>query len=86
MIRIQKLKEPKKTSGHCLEKGKTFTLKGVAVKNNNSFAIYVDSFERKALTAKKAAKKKSAGKKSKAKKFVPKMKAKAASPSETAAL
>lgn len=58
MIRIQKLKEPKKTSGKKIEAGKAFKLQGVEIKNYNKFPVYVDSYQRKKpkiKAAKKAA-------------------------------
>ena len=47
MIRIQKLKEPKKTSGKKLESGQTIKISGIEIKNSNKFVVYVDSFQRK---------------------------------------
>lgn len=47
MIKIQKLKEPKKTSGTKLLPGKLFKVAGVEIKNKNTFPIYVDTFKRK---------------------------------------
>lgn len=47
MIRIQKLKQPKKTSGIKLEIGQHKTVKGVYIENKNKFPIYVDTYVRK---------------------------------------
>lgn len=47
MIRIQKLVEPKKSSGKKLLNGKTYNFHGVVITNNNKFPIYVDYYVRK---------------------------------------
>lgn len=47
MIRIQKLNQPNKHSGLALASGKSIEIKGVTIKNKNSFIIYVDEFTRK---------------------------------------
>lgn len=47
MIRIQKLKEPKKTSGKKLEAGKSHKIRGVEIKNLNNYPVYVDFYNRK---------------------------------------
>ena len=52
MIRIQKLKEPKKTSGKKLEAGAIHALHGVEIKNKNKFPVYVDYYQRKKPTTK----------------------------------
>lgn len=56
MIRIQKLKEPKKTSGKKLDAGKSFKLQGLEIKNSNKFPVYVDSYQRKPKPKAKAEK------------------------------
>lgn len=58
MIRIQQLKEPKKTSGKQLLPGKMLALEGMKITNQNKFSVYIDSYERK--KAKPKAKKKAA--------------------------
>lgn len=47
MIRIQKLKEPKRTSGKKLDAGKSLKIKGVEITNGNKYPMYVDFYERK---------------------------------------
>lgn len=47
MIKIQKLKEPKRTSGKKLDTGTTHKIQGVEIKNLNKFPVYVDLYERK---------------------------------------
>lgn len=47
MIRIQKLKQPKATSGKKISPGETVKLRGVEIKNKNKFDLYVDSWERR---------------------------------------
>lgn len=49
MIRVQKLKEPKKTSGKKLEVGKTMLLKGIEITNNSKTTVYVDFYKRKTV-------------------------------------
>lgn len=51
MIRIQKLKQPKKTSGSKIAPGDTFKIRGIEIKNTNKFDLYVDTYKR--LPAKK---------------------------------
>lgn len=75
MIRIQKLKEPKKTSGQRLEKGKKLIVRGITLVNGNAFPVYVDTFERKGRDDKN---RKAASKKKSTKKSVTKSKPKAA--------
>jgi hypothetical protein len=58
MIRIQRLKEPKVTSGKRLDRGDTYMLQGVSIHNTNKFSIYVDTFERKKTPPKKPKKSK----------------------------
>lgn len=53
MIRIQKLKQPKKTSGLKLTKGQSQIFKNVEIRNLNSFAVYVDFCSRKKQPTKK---------------------------------
>lgn len=66
MIRIQKLVEPKVTSGKKLEKGQKLNFHGVVIENKNAQPIYVDWYERKPWKKKKAAKKSSKAAKSEA--------------------
>ena len=47
MVKVQKLKEPKKNSGTKLEYGQSCKLSGIEVKNTNRFAVYVDAYIRK---------------------------------------
>lgn len=47
MIRIQKLIEPKKTSGKKLDSGKVHVFHGVEIKNKNKYPVYVDFYQRK---------------------------------------
>lgn len=47
MIRIQKLKEPKKTSGLRLKPQETLLFRGVHITNNNKYDMYVDWYLRK---------------------------------------
>lgn len=47
MIRIQKLVEPKKTSGKKVESGRALLFHGVEIKNKNKFPVYVDFYKRK---------------------------------------
>lgn len=47
MIKIQKLKEPKKTSGKKLDAGKTIVFCGLKIENKNKFTVYVDTYQRK---------------------------------------
>jgi hypothetical protein len=47
MIRIQRLKEPKRNkSGVEVVPGKTYELGGVVIKNNNTFSVFVSSWRR----------------------------------------
>jgi len=52
MIRIQKLKQPKKTSGSKVAPGMSWQVKGIQITNLNKFPVYVDSFRRKLPKAK----------------------------------
>lgn len=47
MVRVQKLDQPKKTSGKKLLPGKSFKIDGISVKNNNDYPVYVDNYFRK---------------------------------------
>lgn len=47
MIRIQRLKEPKTTSGKSLEPGKSVKLAGITIQNTSKDVVYVDTYERK---------------------------------------
>lgn len=47
MIRIQSLKEPKKTSGEKLEKNKSILFKGVHITNKTDKILYIDFYKRK---------------------------------------
>lgn len=47
MIRIQKLKEPKKTSGKKLETGKLIVMDKIEIRNLGKAAVYIDSYQRK---------------------------------------
>lgn len=47
MIRIQKLKEPKKTSGKKLDAGQAHVFHGIHLKNQNKYPVYVDYYQRK---------------------------------------
>jgi len=47
MIRIQKLIEPKKTSGKKLSPGVEIKVQGVMIKNTSKNTFYVDTYERK---------------------------------------
>ncbi len=47
MIRIQALKEPKKTSGKKLDPKTTILFKGVEITNKSKKPVYVDWYERK---------------------------------------
>ena len=47
MIKIQKLKEPKKTSGQKLEFGHSCHIGGLVIRNNNEFPVYVNLYRRK---------------------------------------
>jgi hypothetical protein len=47
MIRIQKLKEPKKTSGKKVESGKAHLFHGIEILNKNKYPVYVDFYQRK---------------------------------------
>ena len=53
MIRIQKLSQPRKTSGHLLGPNKSTKVKGIVITNTNSFGVYVDRFQRKKAKSKK---------------------------------
>lgn len=57
MIRIQNLKEPKKTSGKRLDCNTTVLFRGVRITNKTEKPIYIDWYKRKAW--KKKDKKKS---------------------------
>lgn len=48
MIRIQKLKEPKKTSGKKLPPGEEMLFKGLWIRNTNDYPVFVDWYKRKA--------------------------------------
>lgn len=52
MIRIQKLKQPKKNSGKKIGPGESIKIKGIEIKNNNKFELWVDTYERKAYAPK----------------------------------
>jgi hypothetical protein len=56
MIRIQKLKEPKVTSGKKLDQGATIKFKGMMIQNNTKTPVYVDFYERKKYPPKPAKK------------------------------
>lgn len=60
VIKLQRLKQPKKKSGYRLDAGKTTTVRGFVITNKNTFAVYVDKFTR---PVKKNKKKKAAAKK-----------------------
>ena len=47
MIRIQKLKQPKKTSGKKIGPGETLKIRGLEIKNTNKFDLWVDTYDRK---------------------------------------
>ncbi len=47
MIRIQKLKQPKKISGKELLPGKKMEYRGVEIKNKTKATLYIDYYERK---------------------------------------
>ena len=47
MIKIQRLKEPKKgKSGDEVKPGEIFEFKGITMKNNNKFSVYVSFWKR----------------------------------------
>ena len=45
MIYIKKLKRPNKRSGYPLKSGDVTTIRGVLIRNNNPFTVYVDKFK-----------------------------------------
>ena len=47
MLRIQQLKQPKKTSGEIVGAGKSLIIDGIKIKNTNKFPVYVDRYQRK---------------------------------------
>ena len=47
MIRIQALKEPKKTSGTKIDPAATILFKGIEITNKTSKPVYVDWYKRK---------------------------------------
>ena len=47
MIRIQRLKEPKKNSGSELAQGQKMVIMGLEIKNTNKHKVYVGTWERK---------------------------------------
>lgn len=47
MIRIQRLKEPKKNSGVEILPGKMAKVQGLVIKNTNKFPVYAGTWERK---------------------------------------
>lgn len=47
MLRIQKLKQPKKLSGFMLAPGRTTKICKLTITNNNEFEVYIDRFSRK---------------------------------------
>lgn len=57
MIRIQSLKEPKKTSGQKLGRNKSILFKGVQITNKTESEIYVDWYKRKPWKKKEKKKK-----------------------------
>jgi len=52
MIRIQKLRQPKRISGEKLVPGGSMTLKGVKITNGSKFVLFVDGYERKPVPPK----------------------------------
>ena len=56
MIRIQKLKQPKKTSGIKIMPGKSIKIGGMVIKNDSNVEVWADEYDRKNPAAKKAAK------------------------------
>lgn len=57
MIRIQKLKQPKKTSGSMIGPGRSIKVGGMLIKNTTNSTVWADEYERKQPVAKKATKK-----------------------------
>jgi hypothetical protein len=55
MVKIHKLKQPNKRSGHKLAPGKTTEIRGMVITNKNKFEVYVDRFTRKPWKPKKKA-------------------------------
>ena len=47
MIRIQTLKEPKKTSGTKVDAGESILFKKIVIKNTGDKPVYVDYYKRK---------------------------------------
>lgn len=60
MIRIQKLKQPKVSSGKEIAPGATLKMRGLEITNTNKFSLWADSYDRKPYKPKK---KKKEGKK-----------------------
>lgn len=52
MIRVQKLKQPKKTSGKKLEPGVALKIEGVTITNTTKHPLWVDTYKRKPLKEK----------------------------------
>ena len=57
MIRIQKLKQPKTTSGKKVSCGETLKIDGLLIKNTNKQDVFVDTYERKSYAPKVSKKK-----------------------------
>jgi len=47
MIRIQKLDQPKKTSGKKIAPREILKIRGLEIKNTNKFPLYVTTYKRK---------------------------------------
>lgn len=53
MVKIHRLKKPGKNSGWPLEPGQGVILRGMYIRNDNPFLVFVDTFERKDWRPKK---------------------------------
>ena len=58
MIRVQRLKQPKNTSGKELKSGASVIVDKIKIVNQGASTVYVDQYTRKRYPVKKTAKKK----------------------------
>jgi hypothetical protein len=47
MLKIHRLKQPNRHSGHPLDPGKTTEVRGMVITNKNDYTVHVDKFTRK---------------------------------------
>lgn len=86
MLKVHKLSQPNKHSGSPLLPGKAIELRGIIVKNNNEFTVYVDTFTRKPWKPDKSSKKATTKTKKEAAKKLPLSKKKHGAKSDAVSL